>query len=209
MSLIIRLKSFLRLVSNLIADKRGFEIKLRNEAEMLRKVLDKTNQVIWVDSLNKDRSVLNAGNYENLFDRPRENLKFDSLDWTNAIHPKDKPGIEASLHLQTTGSFDVQYRVLHRDGTTKWLRDRAFILRDESDVPRYLAGNVSDITDRIELEEQTLHDQKMKVIGALSAGICHDFNNVLAVIIGNLELSLSEGASPHVAERLKIALTQV
>lgn len=47
---------------------------------------------------------------------------------------------------------------------------------------------VEDITQRAILEEQLHQAQKMDVIGQLAGGVAHDFNNMLAGIIGSAEL---------------------
>jgi PAS domain S-box-containing protein len=67
--------------------------------------------------------------------------------------------------------------------------------------------HIQDITDQkaaqIEfrkLEAQYYHAQKMEAIGTLAAGISHDFNNILSVIIGNAELALMDvrgGTNAH------------
>jgi signal transduction histidine kinase len=43
--------------------------------------------------------------------------------------------------------------------------------------------------DRARLEEQFLEAQKMEVIGHLAGGVAHDFNNILAVILGYTDLT--------------------
>lgn len=45
-------------------------------------------------------------------------------------------------------------------------------------------------TERLKLEQQMLHVQKMDAIGQLSAGVAHNFNNILTAIQGNVSMIL-------------------
>jgi len=65
-----------------------------------------------------------------------------------------------------------------------------------------LASNVvhcygSDITDRINLEVQLRHSQKMESVGQLAAGVAHDFNNILTIIQGHSDLLLQHCPQDH------------
>jgi two-component system cell cycle sensor histidine kinase/response regulator CckA len=73
------------------------------------------------------------------------------------------------------------------------LKDR--IARLGSVVNRAMK-EVEERADRKRLEAQLVEAQKMEVIGQLAAGVAHDFNNVLGVIIGYSDLVRSE-LDPH------------
>ncbi len=65
---------------------------------------------------------------------------------------------------------------------------------------------VRDVTERQRLAQRLQEKQRMESIGTLAGGVAHDFNNMLAGILGNL--ALAEGESPAgapVQQRLQLA----
>jgi two-component system, cell cycle sensor histidine kinase and response regulator CckA len=52
-----------------------------------------------------------------------------------------------------------------------------------------------DVSLKLALESQLLHAQKIETVGRLAGGVAHDFNNVLAAMVGHIEV-LSDHLAP-------------
>jgi len=96
----------------------------------------------------------------------------------------------------TDGKIHHTVRTVTIDGSTRYVEITTSPLRDRDGT--IIAGIelVRDITDRkeaeeerLKLEKQLLHAQKLESLGVLAGGIAHDFNNILTAIIGNAELA--------------------
>jgi PAS domain S-box-containing protein len=83
-------------------------------------------------------------------------------------------------------AWDV--RIVRPDGEPRVLRLEGRAVTDPDGGIRHLAGTMQDVTERRLIDRQLVQSQKMEAIGNLTGGMAHDFNNGLAVIIGNLDL---------------------
>lgn len=82
------------------------------------------------------------------------------------------------------------------------------VLSEAGELTQIL-GITHDMTERKRLQEQLHHSQKLEAVGLLAGGVAHDFNNMLAVIMGHAQLlfdDLAPGAQRDaVQEILKAA----
>jgi PAS domain S-box-containing protein len=63
------------------------------------------------------------------------------------------------------------------------------VFNNEGHIINYVAIK-RDITTQLKLEAQYLQAQKMESVGRLTGGVAHDFNNILAVILGYTEMAM-------------------
>jgi PAS domain S-box-containing protein len=120
------------------------------------------------------------------------------------VHPDDYPLIRPWLAELSKGREVKAYemRFVRPDSKLRVLRVEGRAIADPDGVIRRLAGTMQDITERRLIEEQLAQSQKMEAIGNLTGGMAHDFNNGLAVIIGNLDLLRRMIASDPMATEL-------
>ena len=90
--------------------------------------------------------------------------------------------------------FQTQLR--RRDGSFISVEANIRAVRDADGRVLYFESSVEDITERLNLEAQLRHSQKMESIGQLAAGVAHDFNNVLTIIKGHADLLLARDNLP-------------
>ncbi len=78
----------------------------------------------------------------------------------------------------------------------------AAVTRGHEGEPAGLVVNLTDISERKNLEAQYERAQKMESLGTLAGGIAHDFNNLLSGIFGYLDLARKLSQEPKIKEYL-------
>ncbi len=72
-------------------------------------------------------------------------------EFENRLHPEDHDRIIAAVqdHIDNRKPYDVQYRLLHENGSYIWVHASGQAIWDENDRPLRMAGSVRDISDEV------------------------------------------------------------
>jgi len=132
------------------------------------------------------------------------------------VHPDDLPGCVSALQqlFQTRVDLrDLEYRVLHKNGSWIWYSANAALVQDPESGKEIFLGIGRDISDRkrgeeekLLLERQFLEAQKLESLGVMAGGIAHDFNNLLQSILGNMEMALRVTEDLSAREHISTAM---
>lgn len=69
-------------------------------------------------------------------------------EFRNRVHPRDLVRVLAAKEAAIReGSLDVEYRIIHTNGTVRWLHSRAELIQDRFDRNLWLTGTVQDVTE--------------------------------------------------------------
>jgi PAS domain S-box-containing protein len=114
-----------------------------------RHLTDKmSNHVFWVFSPSEDRFVYLSPSFERVWGRPRNADNETPAGWLAAVHPADRERVASFTRDLNRDPYQEEYRILRPDGTTRWIWDRVFPVRDEHGGISRVVGIAADITDR-------------------------------------------------------------
>lgn len=172
-----------------ITELREAQLSQERSAAQLRAITQATPGLIYrflITDEGERRVPFVAGRVRELFGVSEDEIRADPELVIQRIPTEDREVLTAaSLRSRAELTlFDQQLRLVDRE-RTRWLRARAHPVR----VPggTVWTGVALDVTEEKMLAEGLRRSQVRQAMGDLAAGIAHNFNNMLAVILPNVE----------------------
>lgn len=162
-------------------ERQESDYRLREQASLL----DKAQNAITVRDLDQRITYWNKA-AERLYGWSFEEVR-GRVHAENTYHdPAEFRRIFEAVVRQGEWSGRVRQRC--KDGRAITVDLHATLIRDEHGHPRAAFGIITDVTERLALEERLRRSERLEAIGQLTGGVAHDFNNLLTVILGNAEI---------------------
>lgn len=202
------------------AEKRASNRLLRRNEERYRHISELFSDYAYSYLIAPDGKIeleWLVGGFEQITGR-----KITDAEWSEArneaIHPDDHPHMQKGLERLLANRTDTStYRVVRPDGAVRWLEE--FTRLDHASDAGWVRvlGAARDITERkdAELEREALQklvasQERLATIGQLSAGIAHDFDNILGVITLQAQMiSLTQDLNQRNNERVALIQQQI
>ena len=194
-----------------IDERKNIEAALRESEQRFRQVTENIREVIWLSDVAKHEIIYISPGYELIWGRSCQSLYDSPRTWVSALHPEDRDRVlTAATTKQAGGDYDEIYRVVRPDGQVRWIRDRAFPVRDENGAVYRIAGLAEDVTERRRLDEEltAARDQALASNRAKTeflANMSHEMRTPLNAIQGMCELMTAQTLPEPHASRAKLA----
>jgi len=147
-----------------VNDLKQAEEEIRRLTERLTVALKSAAIGCWEWDIQRNTLIWDERMYE-LYGVESARRHYEPYDiWINGVHPDDRRVTEALLEQAVLGQaeFDTEFRVIHPDGRTHYVKASGSVLRDADGTPQRMIGVNFDISDRklyeYQLEELSLTD---------------------------------------------------
>ncbi len=170
--------------------KRALETRLGETQRQLEQIVSSIPDVFWSSKVDARGRVsltfVSPSSREVLGVEPDDFLDHPKR-WLEAIDAQDEPETRAAMRrvVDEGRGSTITYRARVR-GELRWI-ENTVIPYAEGGVVTALRGVARDITSRRKMEEQLMLADRMVSVGTLAAGVAHEINNPLAVVLAGLE----------------------
>jgi PAS domain S-box-containing protein len=193
----------LMLVTNSdVTERLAAERALLESDSRLRHAIDVAGMGTWTHDWRTDALVWDAALCVIYGVRDHE-VPHGYEEFLECVHPEDRHRVhQAFVRSRATGIYeDLEHRIVRPTGEVRNVLAKGSTTYDKHGLPIGSLGAAFDVTARKRMEEQLYQGQKMEAVGQLTAGIAHNFNNVLSIILPNVALCRRD-APPLMAARL-------
>jgi PAS domain S-box-containing protein len=165
-----------------ITDRLRAEEVLAESEQRFRQLAENINEVFWMANPQTTEVLYVSPAYERVWGRSCQSLYEQPRSFLDAIHPDDREDVLYTvLEKQSRGeATDKEYRVVRPDGSVRWVRDRAFPVRDGAGQVYRMVGIADDFTEKKQAEEALKEANRRK--DEFLAILAHELRNPLAPI---------------------------
>jgi PAS domain S-box-containing protein len=158
-----------------ITERKQVEEALRRSEERHLLAIDGANDGIWERDL-RTNEVYFSPRWKSMLGYEDHELPNEISEWKMRIHPDDLKRVTDTGKAYLNGhipSYEIEYRLRHKDGSYRWILTRGSCLRDPYGIPYRIAGSHTDITSRkIDEEARRLNEALFRaVLETLPVGI--------------------------------------
>jgi PAS domain S-box-containing protein len=194
-----------------ITERKRADQILRNSEEKFRELAENIQEVFWMMPPAADAILYLSPAYEQIWGRTCESVYQNPMAWAEAIHPDDQEKARALATKQLQGDpVENEYRILTPSGQEKWIRSRAFPIRNQDGELIRIVGTAEEITERKRIEEEMIQaregaDAANRAKSRFLANMSHEIRTPMNGVVGMNQLLLETDLTPEQRQYAEVA----
>ena len=143
------------LVRRMLLQLERKEAIKRAAEDRFRLIAENISEVFWMTDVGIKAILYISPGYERVWKRTCEELYREPRSFIDSIHPDDVDRVIENINAQERGEpYENEYRIIWPDGSLRWIWDRGYPVKDQSDCATKYVGIARDITRRVHAEDR-------------------------------------------------------
>ncbi|MEG4393146.1 PAS domain S-box protein [Microcoleus sp. BROC3] len=136
-----------------ISERKKTEAALKESEERFRQLAENIENVFWMLNVQPQEIIYISPGYEKIWGRSCADLYAYGRFFAESIHPEDRERVLATFTQQIESEDEIEYRIVRPDGEIRWIRDRAFPIRNQAGQVYRIVGIAEDISEGKQAEK--------------------------------------------------------
>lgn len=150
-----------------ITEQKKAEHALSRSEGRFRQFAESIDQVLWITSLNPEKTFFISRAFTEIWGRPVETLYRNPNVWIDGVHPDDRQRVTLAFTNwveRKNTTYREEYRVVQPDGTIRWVLDVGAAVIYENNRPVQVSGIAKDITaDKLIAEKIQQNEELLRL----------------------------------------------
>ncbi|WP_420128176.1 EAL domain-containing protein [Longimicrobium sp.] len=129
---------------------------LRYSQESLRQIAENSSEVFWLLERDGHAAYVSPG-FDRMWGTQPGEVRDAATSFLSVV-PEHRAAVQAMFEEAHLRPAEATFRIVHPDGSERWLHTRAAPVHDEHGVAYRVAGVTEDVTERKRMQDQLLHD---------------------------------------------------
>ncbi len=143
-----------------ITDRKWHEEALRESEERYALAAQGANDGLWDWDL-RSNAIYYSCRWKSMLGYAKDEIGNMPEEWLSRVHADDRPEMEARIAAHISGRishFEHEFRIMHKDGSCRWMLTRGLAVRNDSGQAYRMAGSQTDITANKTATEQLVYN---------------------------------------------------